>query len=337
MASFEASTLACHDDLGEWDQFVDESPQGCIFCRSWWLRAVAPDSFEILILRRAGRIVAGMPMVMRRSFGCLSIGMPKLTQTLGVLMAPSAKARYVDSLSEQMGYLDALIAALPGFAHFGVNFHPSFMNWLPFKWNGYSQTTRYTYVLDSIGDTRQVSEGFAKQVRRMIARAQDAGITAQTLTDVEELMHLNELTFRRQGLRASYSRRFFRQLDGALAQHEARFMLIARDSQGTPHSAVYVVYDPKRAYLVAGGSDPSLRHIGAEYLLVREAIRSASASSQVFDFAGSVTRNFETHLRQYGGRQTPYFHISKGAPPVRAALALRRAATSALLRVGPWR
>jgi hypothetical protein len=68
---------------------VDESPQGTIFCRSWWLDAVCPNGYEILVLRKGDRIAAGMPLVWCRRFGYEAISMPPLTQTLGLLLEPS--------------------------------------------------------------------------------------------------------------------------------------------------------------------------------------------------------------------------------------------------------
>ena len=79
------------DSLAEWDCFVDESPHGCIFCRSWWLEAVCPGEFEILTLRKDGRIVAGMPVVISHKWGYTTVHMPQLTQTLGALLVPASR------------------------------------------------------------------------------------------------------------------------------------------------------------------------------------------------------------------------------------------------------
>ena len=39
------------------------------FFRSWWLEAVCPKGFEILVLRKGGRLVANMPMIRSRKLG----------------------------------------------------------------------------------------------------------------------------------------------------------------------------------------------------------------------------------------------------------------------------
>ncbi len=49
-------------ELKEWDKFVLSSPQGCIFCMSWWLRLVCPKGFKIIIVKNNQGIVGGMPL-----------------------------------------------------------------------------------------------------------------------------------------------------------------------------------------------------------------------------------------------------------------------------------
>ena len=53
------------------------------------------------------------------------------------------------------------------------------------------------------------------------------------------------------------------------------------------------------------------RPAGANTLLYWEAIRLAAEVSRVFDFEGSMVEPIEHYFRGFGGRQTPYFCISK--------------------------
>jgi hypothetical protein len=43
-----------------WDTFVDQSPQGDVFCYSWWLDAITKSNFKILALFDGDEIVAGL-------------------------------------------------------------------------------------------------------------------------------------------------------------------------------------------------------------------------------------------------------------------------------------
>src|SRR3972149_6879963 len=79
------------DAIAGYHAFVDSSPQGIMYCKTWWLEALVPGRWEILVLRGGPAIRAAWPLVYSR--GGQSIGLPPLTQKLGVLYAPSA-ARY---------------------------------------------------------------------------------------------------------------------------------------------------------------------------------------------------------------------------------------------------
>jgi hypothetical protein len=85
----------------------------------------------------------------------------------------------------------------------------------------------------------------------------------------------------------------------------------------------YLVGDRRTTYYLMGGGDPQLRTSGAGSLLMWEAIRRARAVSQVFDFEGSMLRPVERFFRAFGGRQTPYPHVSRATRVGGAALAVR--------------
>src|SRR4051812_10452199 len=42
----------------EWDDFVDASPQGSIYCKTWWLDAVCPDAYQLIAIPKDGIIRA---------------------------------------------------------------------------------------------------------------------------------------------------------------------------------------------------------------------------------------------------------------------------------------
>lgn len=273
MPSFDSCRLTPDDDLGEWDAFVNESPQGCIFCRSWWLRAVAPGSFRILTLRKPDRIVAGIPMVFRRRLGYCDIGMPKLTQTLGALIEPSQKTRYADRLSDEMSILKALVASIPNVERFAVNFHYSFDNWLPFHWGGYSQSTRYTYVIPDIRDAAAVRDQFSGSARYNLRKAQRESLLIEAFEDVDLFYEVNKLSFDRQSRPIPYGIDLVRRIHTACGERGANLTLLAKDRSDRIHSAIYVVFDQKSAYLLMSGGDPDLRSSQAKTLLVWEAIQ----------------------------------------------------------------
>jgi hypothetical protein len=46
--------------FNQWDEFVDKSPQGDVFCYSWWLEAITKSNFKIVAIFENNEIVAGI-------------------------------------------------------------------------------------------------------------------------------------------------------------------------------------------------------------------------------------------------------------------------------------
>ena len=114
-------------------------------------------------------------------------------------------------------------------------------------------------------------------------------------------------------------------LDAACAERGARRILSAVDARGRTHAVLYVVWDDRTLYALINARDPELQAFGANTLLYWEAIRHAAEVSTVFDFEGSMIEPIEHFVRGFGGRQTPYFCVSKAGLKARSALAARSA------------
>lgn len=318
-----------------WNDLVDESPQGNIFCRTWWLEAVCPEGYDLVQVMRDGRIAAGMAVPWARTARGRSIRMPRLTQTLGPLLRPAGGIKYETRLSAEMELLRELVDRLPDCDEFSINCHHRLGNWLPFYWAGYSQTTRYTYVFDDLSDLGAIYDGMSAKTRNIIRKAEKTGITVAESDDLDSFLRLLSMTFSRQGMALPYTQELLRKLDRACLQHDARKILIARDKTGVAHAAIYLAYDAQCVYYLMQGTDPALRASGAALLAQWCAIRLASKLAPRYDFEGSMIESVEHVFRSFGAVQRPYFHIFRQSanPSLRdVAMAAYRYARSRLKR-----
>ena len=202
-------------DDDEYDAFVSASPQGSIYCRKWWLDAVAPGRYRILARREGGNLVAAWPVVYAFADpGRRDLVMPKLTQTLGVLMRPPQR-KPAEELSFQHRTMSELLDRLPPFGYFYQKMHPALENWLPFYWAGFSQTTLYTYVIGDISDKQQVWSGLRTHVRQNIRKAEKAGVEVHEESSLDALLDLNRRSFARQGMVSPIGADFLTSLDQA--------------------------------------------------------------------------------------------------------------------------
>lgn len=285
-----------------------------IFSRAWWLDATAGDeNWNVALVTSGGQIKASMPYVMRRKFGMKVVSQPALTQTLGPWLRPlNENASHAKRLSQDQEMMEELIAQLPRFDYFTQNWHYSQTNWLPFCWQGFQQTTRYTYILNDLQDMGNVWAGFHNNVRRNCKSASERHqITLRDDLPLSDFLSLNRMTFQRQGLKVPYSDEYVRRIDEACQKQNCRKYYIAVDREGRRHAGCYVVWDKNSAYGLINGSDPALRSSGALSLCLWQAIQDAARVTQKFDFEGSMLQPVERFVRHFGAVQTPYFNISK--------------------------
>lgn len=317
----DAGLRSADGSLAAYDALVDRSPQGILFCHSWWLDAVAPGRWRILSAGQGGDLRAAWPIVVREDASGTHVGMPNLTQKLGVLFAPST-SKYAERLSDEHQLTEQLMAQLPAGAAVDQQFHERFTNWLPFYWAGYQQSTRYTYVLDPLDDLAALWAELRTNTRRVVRKARGAGLRVREVDDLAYFYGINAKTFERQGMAPTYALDELARVDAALQRHAGRRAFVAEDALGRAHACEYLAYDDQCAISLLRGADPSLRESGASALLQWHAIEFAATVSRRFDFEGSMIRGVERYLRDFGGRQAPYFRIwrpaAERAPAARA-------------------
>lgn len=285
---------------------------GCYspFQTSWWLEAVVPGQWGEVTLESKGTLVARWPYYRLKKWGYTFLVMPRLTPVLGPWLHPLG-GKYTSRISQERKLMNELLEKLPPFDMLWQNLHYSITDWLPFYWQGFRQTTKYTYVIEDLSDLEAVWNGMKKSTREVIRKAEKSGLQVIESDDLEAFLHLNELTFARQNLPLPYSKELVRRIDAACKLRSARKIFLTIDSRGRIHAGRYVVYNKQAACALMDGSDPELRQSGGLPLAVWESIKFASTTSKVYDFDGSMKKNLELAIRGFGGVQKPFHQILK--------------------------
>lgn len=293
-------------------KFCEANREIPLFSQPWWLDATAgTEGWDVALVVKNEEIVASLPFTKKNKFGFTIIGQPPLTQFLGPWFK-STEIKYAKRLGREKDLAGLLIADLPKFNHYAQNWSHQRQNWLPFYWQGFKQTNRYTYVLPDLSDLDLVWKGFMENIRTDIRKARDRlNIKIRTDLGIDDFLKLNRMVFARQGMPFPYSEEFVRALDGACENKNARRIFIAEDPDGKWHAGIYLIWDQQSAYYLMGGGDPELRNSGATSLCLWEAICFASKVTQKFDFEGSMLESVERFFRAFGAIQTSYFSVSK--------------------------
>ena len=301
-----------------YEELVKRSPQGSIFAHRWWLEAVAPGMHEILEIKQGDEIQAAWPIVFDDRDEAKHVCMPALTQKLGILFAPTS-ARPIEAQSKNQRLTTELIEQLGDTASFHQNFHENFNDWLPFCWQGFNQTTRYTYVFEDMSDLDALWNNLRQKTRTEIRQAQKLGIQIRDDLDLDQFLDVIRKTFARQNRSPLGDDELVRRVDTACSQNAGRKIFAGVDLQGRVHAAVYVAWVGNQAYTLMGGGDPELRQSNAYRLVSWEAMVFARSIARRLDLVGSMLPQVEPVFRGFGAKQVPYFSITK-VPPAPTSL-----------------
>lgn len=283
-----------------------------IFHESWWLDATAKvGNWGEAIVEKGGEVHARLPYQIKKKYGFTILKQPPLTPFLGPWFKDIPGSKYSKKLAREKDLTEALINKLPNYDYFLQNFSSEIINWLPWHWNGFKQTTCYTYRLNDLSNIDTVWDSMESKIRTDIRKAEKHDIKSVETDDVDMFWCVLEKTFLRQGKKVPYSLDFLKKLDLAAKEREVRKILLAQDSKGRVHAGCYMVWNAECVWYLIGGGDPKLRSSGATSLVLWDAIKFAASEGKIFDFEGSMIEPIERFFRGFGAKQVPYSTISK--------------------------
>ncbi len=296
-------------DLNKIKSFISKSPQGTIFTTPEWLEAVAPGAWQYIHINDGEEIKICMPIILSNKMGFRLCNMPRLTQTLGMLLPPQNEGKYSKILSKNTNSMLELISKIPKNSYFRQRFHPTINNWLPFYWNGYTQTTKYTYIINDLTNTNDIWNEFNWKKRQEIRKAKNKLKIYET-QDFETLKHCVKSIHKRQNKKV-FNLEVLERVFNFSNEEKCGKIFVAKTQSGDIAASVYIVWDQKTAYYLVGASTEALRNSGAIPLLLWHSIKFSSSVAKEFNFEGSMIKPVEYFFRSFGGNLTPYYEITK--------------------------
>jgi len=282
-----------------------------VFSQPWWLDAVCgKNGWDVSLAESNGHIMGALPFYRSRRMFFNVLAMPPLTQNLQLWIRYPSSQKHEKRLSHEKSIITELVEHLPPFDYFRMSFYHTMKNWLPFYWKGFSQSTRYTYVIEDLEDVDTVFERFSHAKRKNIKRAEKTLTLGPELTANEFYDH-HTMTLGKQGDRIAYSRALLERIHEAAYSCGCGRVLTAVDGQNRVHAAIFVVWDERQAYYLISSIDPKYKASGAATFLIKQAIVHVNTKTKQFDFEGSMIEGVENSFRQFGTIQKPYFQISK--------------------------
>ncbi|MFC1755880.1 GNAT family N-acetyltransferase [Patescibacteria group bacterium] len=300
------------DNKEKYSNFVKELSHSSIFQKRWWLDAVCgPNNWDVVLAEKGGVVHGALPYYFKHTMFGKLLTIPTLTQSLGPLIKYPNKQKYSTKLSYEKEIYNNLIDKLPHFSDFRHNFHHSIINWLPFYWRGFKQTTRYTYVINTDKNLADVWKNLDKKTRSEIKKAKKDKITLKDGDNINTFYKFNKNSFDRKNNKIPYSLELFINLNKEIKSNNSGKSIFALDSNNNIHAVIYFVWDESEFYYLAGGFDQKYKNSGAMSLLVWAGIEESLKREKMFNFEGSMIENVEKFFRGFGAEQKTYFQISK--------------------------
>lgn len=308
MANFEIRRLV-ENEYALWDDFVDNSPQGTVFHKTYWLKA-SGENFRIYGYFKGNELFAGIPVCYDQIFGCKYFSRPLQTPYMGILFKEQ-DVKYVKKISREKGISIRLIQRLKTeFYSINFNFTPGTVDLQPLIWEGFTCNVRYTYIINLNNSLEDIWKSMDVSRRNDIRKAKKDGITVSSGNDLQEVFSLVEKTFDRQDMKVSFKNVVFNYLY-ALKERNQCISFLAKNENGNNIAVVYLVWDNNRCYYLMGGYDSENSHHGATAMAMWEAIKFSMGELGLaeFDFEGSMIPQIEQYFRKFGGILTPYYSV----------------------------
>jgi hypothetical protein len=285
-----------------------------LFMQAWWMDAVCfgNKEWDVFLVERKGVITAAMPIHQLKKFGFRVILQPEFTQYNGLWIDyPNNCTREEKYILEEeiiSNFITQLEQIKP--AYYQQNFHFSFTNWQTFYAKGFSQTTRYTYLIEDISDLKAVFDNFNYAKQKHIKKSQ-LQLDADFSLSAEDFYNFHKRTLQQRGQRIAYSSELFQRIYTAAVSREQGAIISVKDKNKNLHAALFVVWDKNSAYNLISAIDLEYKASGASTLVVWEIIQYLSGKTRIFDFEGSMIESVAKSFRQFGTVRKSYFAISK--------------------------
>jgi hypothetical protein len=295
-----------NDRKQKYQSFLTENPYLPIYIQDWYLDLVCgKENWDAAVVEKAGKVVAVLPYCVKRNRFFKWIGMPLLSKMHGPYVA-----HQYNNARHHHAMVHDLVSQLPKVDFYQQAMSYDFQNWLPYLWDGYSQVTLYSYVLDDLRGDVLLSNMDADCRRRV----KIGGGTLALKTDVSlKVLHqLLTKTFERQNLKPPFGYQYLEKYYLELKTHSSCALLAVVDKEQNVQSVALLIWDKTSSYYLLEANHPNgdknasiyLKWLAIKY--THEVLKLTK-----FDFEGSISKRIEKIYREFGAKAMPYFVIKK--------------------------
>jgi hypothetical protein len=266
-----------------WDSFVDNSPQGTVYCRSTYLDTLELE-YDLLMVVEDD--VPQLGVIVLKDNGQVVSSSGFFIQYHGFLMKNGALdmpghrlSTWLLKVSEFM--IDALSKR---YDKISLCLHPSWYDMRPLLWFNYHAHEKGRFKLDPrytgllrLNQFKSFDE-YCMSVRKVrryeYKQAIKQNLVAYESDDIDMLNRLHLMTFNRQGLgRSELITGLIKKITTSALKNNYGRLLVCKDADQNVLSANLFLFDKNCAYYHMGGNDPQHRDTFSGTFLVFEQLK----------------------------------------------------------------
>lgn len=294
-------------------QFCEENQGLPIFFKPWWLDidCNGRKNWDAIVVESNGTIQAVLPYYKRKVLFFSTLDTPPIAPYLGYKVIYPEHLKASNKIAFENKVLQKLIDKIPSAAYIKQYLSYEEDNWMPFFWNNFKQTIRYSYILRNDLPILEIYNNFKPRLRNDIKKA-ESKILIKKEYNAALFHRLLSESFESQSLKVPYSISTIKKLLDGCQEYDCGDMYIAVDEKDICHASCLIIKDRSKAFAILRANNRSIRQIGAQNFMLWSIIQDLfKAGFSSFDFCGSMQYGINKFIQGYSAEQTPYYQISK--------------------------
>ncbi len=282
-----------------------------VFSHPLYAQILHPEQYDFVSANdKGGNIVAALPFVHYRNKGLHRISMPAFAQYTPLSFVYPEGISNSKKFSFQAQIIAQIVDNLPIADHylFRLPFHHQ--NVLPFVWNGFETSIRYSFILSRGFTAETVLKKVQSSVRRKIKQLNNE-LTVESSTDADLLFELTNKNYAFKNMKNPYSREEYERLLQFGFEQNCCAYYIAKNSSGRVIGTHVYLWDQDYVHYLVGATDPEFRNAGASTFLIWKGIELAAEKNLSFNFEGSMDENIALFFSKFNAKLTPYYSVEK--------------------------
>lgn len=277
-------------------------------------------SWDVILEKDAkDRLVGVLVYHIRKKYGMKLILMPPMTAYNGIHIIYPHGTKGHKRISYQNRVSKSLIDQLPKCSLYFQQYHTDYTNWSGLYWEGYKETTRYTYLLDKTKGEEILRQNLKGTLRRSFRHVEENYTIVDQ--DFNTFWSSLEKSFGNRNKSVPYNKQVMTNLFATFGKEHLTVKSCRHNTTGEMVCGVVVVSDSNTTYYLCNYYTPEIKPNGSlGYLMWRVVFER---DTTICDFEGSMLKDIEFFLRSFGGQLTPHYKIYKVHNPLlRVALGL---------------